>query len=96
MFNCTVPGAIAAISATTMVGFHQSWHQSASLVFLCLKCGYLSFAYNQKSRSSRSTLNPKPYFPHPGNNGIIKTEIHTHTDLLHPSAYCIYWPCLAS
>jgi len=92
MFNCTVPGAIAASSATTHGGFRQSWSQSASPVFLCLKSRYLSIAYNQKSRSSRLTI----YFPHPGINGIIRTEIVTHTDLLHPSAYWIYLACPAS
>jgi hypothetical protein len=43
-----VPGAIAAISAATQGGFHQSLSQSASFVFLCSKYGYLSFVYKQK------------------------------------------------
>jgi hypothetical protein len=85
MLNCNVPSAIAAISTSTHGGFHQSWSQSASPVFLCLTSGYLSFAYNQKSKSSRSAM----YFPHPDINGIIRTKIATHMGLLHPSAYCI-------
>jgi hypothetical protein len=52
IFNCTVPGAIAAISAATQGRFHQSLSQSASFVFLCLKYRYLSFVYKQKFRSS--------------------------------------------
>jgi hypothetical protein len=52
IFNCTVPGAIAAISAATQGGFCQSLSQSVSFVFLCSKYGYLSFVYKQKFRSS--------------------------------------------
>ncbi len=50
-FNCTVPGAIAAISAATHGRFHQSSSQRASHVFLYLKSRYLSSIYSQKSRS---------------------------------------------
>ncbi len=49
-FSCTLPGAIAAISAATRGRFYWSSSQSASCVFLSVKSGYLSFAYNQKSR----------------------------------------------
>jgi hypothetical protein len=41
MFNCTVPGAMATISAATHGGFHQSPSQSDSCAFLCLKYRYL-------------------------------------------------------
>jgi hypothetical protein len=61
MFSCTAPGAITATSAATHGRFHWSSTQSASSVFLCLKSGYLSLAYNQKSRSSWSAM----YSPHP-------------------------------
>jgi hypothetical protein len=43
MLSCTVPGAIAAISAATHGGFHASPSQSDSCVFLSLKSGYLPF-----------------------------------------------------
>ncbi len=53
MFNCTVPGAIAAISAATHGRFHWSPSQSASCQII--------FLYDQKSRSSWSAM----YSPHP-------------------------------
>jgi hypothetical protein len=42
--------AIAVISAATHGRFYWSSSQSASCVFLSVKSGYLSFAYNQKSK----------------------------------------------
>ncbi len=45
IINCTIPGAIAAISAATHGEFCWSSSQSASCVFICLKSGYFSFAY---------------------------------------------------
>ncbi len=47
MCNCTVPGAIVAISTATHGGFCQFSSQSASPVFLCVKSKYLSFVYSQ-------------------------------------------------
>ncbi len=58
MLNCTVPGAIAAISAATHGGNHQSSFLSTSCVILCLRSRYLSFAGNQKSRSGMYSLHP--------------------------------------
>ncbi len=76
--HSNVPGAIAAISAATHGGFRQSSSQSPSCVFLCLKSGYLSFVYNQKSRSSRSAM----YSPHPRHNWHHKNR-EICIDLLH-------------
>ncbi len=78
MFNCNVLRAIAAISTATHGRFCQSSSQSPSCVFLCLKSGYLSFVYNQKSRSSRSAM----YFPHPRHNWHHKNR-EICIDLLH-------------
>jgi hypothetical protein len=70
MFNCTVPGAIAAISDATHGGFRWSSSQSASCVFLCLKSGYLSFVYNQNPDQA-----DQPCILHiPGVDNIIRTE----------------------
>jgi len=70
MFNCAVPGAIAAISDATHAGFHRSSSQSASCVFLCLKSGYLSFVYSQNPDQA-----DQPCIPHiPGVDNIIRTE----------------------
>jgi hypothetical protein len=54
--QCTMPGAIAAISATTHGGFHCPPSQTASWDCLCLKSRYPSFDYNQKSRSSLAAI----------------------------------------
>ncbi len=78
MFNCTVPGASAAISAATHGGFHQLSSQSPSPVFLCLKSRYLSFVYNQKSQSSWSAMHSS----HPRQECYHKDR-ESHTDLVH-------------
>jgi len=44
MFNCTVPGAIAAISAATHGRFHQSSSHRSSPFLLCLKFWYLHWS----------------------------------------------------
>jgi hypothetical protein len=78
MFNCTVPGASVAISAATHGGCHQLSSQSPSPVFLCLKSGYLSFVYNQKSQSSWSAMHSS----HPRQECYHKDR-ESHTDLVH-------------
>jgi hypothetical protein len=78
MFNWTVPGAIAAIFAATHSRLHQSPSQSSSCVFLCVKSWYLSFLWNQKSRSSWLAM----YSSHPRHKWYHKNR-ESHTDLLH-------------
>jgi len=70
---------------------YHPWWVSSVLKPKCLPCLvmfeiWVPFIRLQpETRSSRSAMQ----FPHPGINGIIRTEIATHTDLFHPSAYCI-------
>ncbi len=60
------------------VGFCCTSSQSASCVFLCLKSGDHSFAYNQKSGSNWSTM----YSPHPMNKCYHKNR-ESITDFLY-------------
>ncbi len=79
MLNCTVPDAIAAISAATHGGNHRSSFSSTSCVILCLRSRYLSFVGNQKSRSGMYSL-------HPTNQCYHSKNRESHIDLPSPSA----------
>jgi hypothetical protein len=79
MLNCTVPGAIAAISAATHAGNHRSSFSSTSCVILCLRSRYLSFVGNQKSTSGMYSLHPTHQCYHSKNR-------ESHIDLPSPSA----------
>ncbi len=79
MLNCTVHGAIAAISAATHGRNHQSSFLSTSCVILCLRSRYLSFVGNQKSRSGMYSLHPTRQCYHSKNR-------ESHIDLPSPSA----------
>ncbi len=79
MLNCTVHGAIAAISAATHGRNHQSSFLSTSCVILCLRSRYLSFVGNQKSRSGMYSLHPTRQCYHSKNR-------ESHTDLPSQSA----------
>jgi hypothetical protein len=99
MCNCTVPGAIAAISAATHGGFCWSSSQSPPCVFLCRKSGYLSFVYNQKSQSK---LRSAMYSPHPRyhkNRESCTDLLHQHIAftyfLLSSQVYYYYYPTSA-
>ncbi len=88
MLNCTVPGAIVAISAATHGRNHRSSFLSTSCVILCLRSRYLSFVGNQKSRSGMYSLHPTRQCYH------VRTEKATLIFLLHEqenfaATYCI-------
>jgi hypothetical protein len=95
MVNCTVPGAIAAISIATHGGFFRSSTQSAYCVFACSNSGYLPFSYNQKPSLSWSAM----HSPHPRHKGYHRKRENC-TDLLYNrenffTAYCIFLPSAA-
>jgi hypothetical protein len=85
MFNSTMPDAIAAIYAYPPWQVLSVLKQSASCVFFCLKSRYLSFVFNQKSRSSSSAM----YSPHSKHKSHQKNE-ESHTDLLHQHTAVTY------
>jgi hypothetical protein len=83
--NCTVCGAIVAISPATHGGYWRSPSQSASYAFLCWKYGYLSFISTQKSRSSCSGM----YSRHP-------THKQYKSQMLTLSISILYLPTVSS